>query len=139
VLRGLAAQVDYSTEETNFTLGLTSLSGRLDRRSLVVVFTDFADPTSATLMVEHLGRLARTHLIVLVTFRDEELEAIAAAEPQAPDDVSRAVVARRLLMERERVLAELKRLGVLILQARATEIGPELINRYLDIMRRELV
>jgi uncharacterized protein (DUF58 family) len=138
-LQRLAAQVDYSTEETNFTLGLTSLAGRLDRRSLVVVFTDFADPTSAALMVEHLGRLARTHLIVLVTFRDEELEALAAAEPEVPDDVSRAVVASRLLKERERVLGELRRLGVQILQAPAGQIGPSLINRYLDVKRRELV
>ena len=138
-LQRIAAQVDYSTEETNYTLGLTSLSGRLDRRSLVVVFTDFADPTSAALMVEHVGRLARTHLIVLVTFRDEELEALAAAEPLVPEDVSRAVVAGRLLKQRESVLAQLRRLGVQILQARAADIGSALVNRYLDVKRRELV
>lgn len=138
-LQRLAAQVDYSTEETNFTLGLTSLAGQLERRSLIVIFTDFADPTSAALMVEHVGRLARTHLIVLVTFRDEELESLAAAEPAAPDDVSRAVVASTLLKQRESVLAQLRRLGVQILEARAAEIGPALVNRYLDVKRRELV
>lgn len=138
-LQRLAAEVDYSTEETNFTLGLTSLAGRLDRRALVVVFTDFADPTSAALMVEHLGRLARTHLILLVTFRDEELERLGAAEPQAPEDVSRAVVAEALLRQRESVLAQLRRLGVQILEAPAAEAGPALINRYLDVKRRELV
>jgi uncharacterized protein (DUF58 family) len=138
-LQRLAAEVDYSTEETNFTLGLTSLAGRLDRRALVVIFTDFADPTSAALMVEHVGRLARTHLILLVIFRDEELEQLAAAEPREPDDVSRAVVADALLRQRENVLVQLRRLGVQILEARADEIGPTLINRYLDVMRRELV
>jgi uncharacterized protein (DUF58 family) len=138
-LQRLAAEVDYSTEETNFTLGLTSLAGRLDRRALVVIFTDFADPTSAALMVEHVGRLARTHLILLVIFRDEELEQLAAAEPREPDDVSRAVVADALLRQRENVLVQLRRLGVQILEARAAEIGPTLINRYLDVMRRELV
>jgi uncharacterized protein (DUF58 family) len=138
-LQRLAAKVDYSTEETNFTLGLTSLAGGLERRSLVVVFTDFADPTSAALMVEHVGRLARTHLVLLVTFRDEELERLAAAEPATPDDVSRAVVAARLLKQRESVLGQLRRLGVQILQARTADLGPGLINRYLDVKRRELV
>ncbi|MBN9547444.1 MAG: DUF58 domain-containing protein, partial [Alphaproteobacteria bacterium] len=33
-----AAEIDYSTEETNFTLALTTLSAKLDRRSLVIVF-----------------------------------------------------------------------------------------------------
>ena len=138
-LRRLAAEVDYSTEETNFTLGLTSLAGRLDRRALVVIFTDFADPTSAALMMEHVGRLARTHLILLVTFRDEELEQISAVEPREPDDVSRAVVAGALLRQRENVLTQLRRMGVQILEAPATQIGPALINRYLDVKRRELV
>jgi uncharacterized protein (DUF58 family) len=138
-LKRLAAQVDYSTEETNFTLGLTSLAGRLDRRALVVIFTDFADPTSAALMVEHVGRLARTHLILLVTFRDEELERLRAAEPLEPDEVSRAVVAGALLRQRESVLAQLRRMGVQILEAPAAETGPALINRYLDVKRRELV
>jgi len=138
-LRRLAASVDYSTEETNFTLGLTSLAGRLDRRSLVVMFTDFADATSAALMVEHVGRLARTHVIVLVTFRDEELEALADAAPETADAVSRAVVAYGLTRQRDGVMAQLRRLGVQILQVRAAEIGPGLINRYLDVKRRELV
>ena len=138
-LQRLAAQVDYSTEETNFTLGLTSLAGRLDRRALVAIFTDFADPTSAALMVEHVGRLARTHLILLVTFRDEELERLVAAGPLTPDDVSRAVVAGALLRQRENVLVQLRRLGVQILEAPAAQIGPELVNRYLDVKRRELV
>ena len=138
-LQRLAAGIDYSTEETNFTLGLTSLAGRLDHRSLVVVFTDFADPTSAELMVEHVGRMARTHLVLLVTFRDDELEGLAATEPQAPDDVSRAVVASTLMKQREGVLNRLRRLGVHILEARAAEIGPALVNRYLDVKRRELV
>jgi uncharacterized protein (DUF58 family) len=90
-------------------------------------------------MVEHVGRLARTHLILLVTFRDEELEQLAAARPAGPDDVSRAVVADALLRQRESVLAQLRRLGVEILEPRANELGPALINRYLDVKRRELV
>jgi len=138
-LQRLAAEVDYSTEETNFTLALTSLAGRLDRRALVVIFTDFADPTSAALMLEHVGRLARTHLIILTTFRDEELETLRAAEPRSPEDVSRAVVAAALLAQRESVLAQLRRLGVQVLEARADELGPVLIDRYIDVMRRELI
>lgn len=138
-LQRLAAAIEYSTDETNFTLGLTTLAGRLDRRALIVIFTDFADPTSAALMLEHVGRLARTHLVLLVTFRDEELEEMRGAEPRAADDVSRAVVAAQLLGQRESVLGQLRRLGVQVLEARAADVGPALIDRYLDVMRRELI
>jgi uncharacterized protein (DUF58 family) len=139
LLQRLAATLDYSTEETNFTLGLTTLSGKLDRRSMVVVFTDFADPTSAELMIENLRRLLRTHLVVFVVFQDEELEGLVRKEPTDPDDVSRAVVAGELLAQREVVVERLRRLGAKIVDAPADQMGPALVNSYLDAKRRDQV
>jgi uncharacterized protein (DUF58 family) len=139
VLQKLAAGIDYSTEETNFTLALTSLAGQLKRRALVVVFTDFVDATSAELMVENLGRLTRTHLVLFVTFRDEELETLISTEPESADDVSRAVIAQALARQREVVMGRLKRMGMQVVEAPAAALGPHLVNAYLDIKRRELV
>jgi uncharacterized protein (DUF58 family) len=139
LLQRQAAAIDYSAEETNFTLGLTQLSGQLNRRSLVVVFTDFADTTGAELMIENLARLVRRHLVLFVAFRDAELERMVEAEPLTPEDVSRAVVADRLLRERDLVLTRLKRLGVLVVDAPAERLGPSLLNSYLDVKRRDLL
>ena len=139
LLQRLAASLDYSTEETNFTLGLSTLSGQLDRRALVVVFTDFADPTSAELMLENLGRLLRTHLVLFVVFRDEELEGLVHHEPVHSDDVSRAVIAGELLKQRDVVVERLRRMGALIVDAPAGRMGVELVNSYLDVKRRDLL
>jgi len=139
LIQRLAAGIDYSTEETNFTLALTSLSGQLSRRALVVVFTDFVDATSAELMVENVARLTRTHLVLFVTFRDEELEALVTAEPQSADDVSRAVIAHALLRQREVVIGRLRRIGVEVVEASASGVGPALVNAYFEIKRRELL
>lgn len=139
LLQRLAAGLDYSTEETNFTLGLSTLSGQLDRRSLVVVFTDFADPTSAELMIENLGRLLRTHVVLFVVFRDEELDGLVRREPADADDVSRAVIAGELIRQRDVVVERLKRMGALIVDAPAERMGVELVNRYLDAKRRDLL
>lgn len=139
LLQKLAASIDYSTEETNFTLGLTALAGRLDRRAIVVVFTDFADATSAELMVENVARLMRTHLVLFVAFRDEELERLRAKSPETPEDVSRAVIADRLLKQREGVTARLRRLGAQIIDAPADGLSSALLNGYLDAKRRGLV
>ena len=139
LLQRLAAGVDYSSEETNFTLGLTQLAGQLKRRSMIVIFTDFADSTSAELMLENIRRLLQRHLVLFVVFRDEELEALSGAEPAQPDDVSRAVIAHTLLREREVVIERLRRLGVQIVDAPIERIGPELLASYLDLKRRELL
>ena len=139
LLQRLAASIDYTTEETNFTLGLSTLLGRLDRRSLVVVFTDFADPTSAELMIENVGRLLRTHHVLFVAFRDEELESLLSGEPKTPEDVSRAVVAGTLLQQRELVFGRLTRMGAQIVDAPADRMGAALVNAYLDAKRRDLL
>lgn len=139
LIQRLAAKIDYSTSETNYTLGLTTLAGQLERRSLVVVFTEFTDATNAELMVENVSRLLRRHLVLFVAMRDEELETIARAEPKEPADVSKAVTAAALLREREVVITRLRRLGVHIVDVPADGLAPALVNQYLDLKRRDLL
>ncbi len=139
LLQRQAARLDYSSEETNYTLALTQLGAALERRSLVVVFTDFADSTSAELMLENVGRLLKRHLVLFVVFRDEELEAIARREPVDPEAVSRAVTAEALLRERDVVIARLTRMGALIVDAPASAMGPALLSAYIDLKRRDLL
>lgn len=139
LLQRLASRIDYSADESNYTLALTTLGGELERRSLVVVFTDFTDSTSAELMIENIGRLNRRHLVLFVVLRDEELESLARLEPLEADDVSRAVTAETLLREREAVITRLRRMGVRIVDAPADRIGPALLSAYLDLKRKDLL
>jgi uncharacterized protein (DUF58 family) len=136
LLQAQTAKLDYSTDESNYTLSMTALAERLQRRSMVIVFTDFTDTVNAELMVENITRLARRHLIVFVTFADEELETLRDAEPRTADDVARAVIAQRLLQERSVVLARLRRLGVHIVDAPVRQLGQALVRSY-DVLRRQ--
>ncbi|MEN0064553.1 MAG: DUF58 domain-containing protein [Myxococcota bacterium] len=134
-----AARLDYSDAETNFTLGLTTLMSRLSRRSLVVVLTDFVDTVTAELMVENLARVARRHLTMFVSLRDPRLDAIATAPLHDFADVDRSLVAESFLAERALVNGRLDKLGVLCVDASPAIVGPTLVNRYLDIARRERI
>ena len=138
-LQRVAARLDYSSEETNYTLGLTQLNAALERRSLIVIFTEFADTTTAELMLENAARLMKRHLVLFVIFRDEELEAIARREPADPEAVSRAVTAEALLKERDLVIARLVRMGAHIVDAPAAQVGPALLSAYIDLKKRDLL
>jgi len=138
-LQRVAAGIDYSASETNYTLGISTLAAGLNRRSLIVIFTEFADTISAELMLAAVGTLLERHLVLFVVLRDEELEAFAAAEPQAPEDVSKAVAAAGLLQERRLVLTRLRHLGVHVLEASAAETGPALVSTYLGFKRRGML
>ena len=139
LLQRLAAGIDYSQNETNYTLALSTLATGLSRRSLIVIFTDFADTISAELMLGAVGILLKRHFVLFVVMRDEELEAFAAAEPRAADDITRAVTAASLLRERRLVATKLRHLGVQVVEARHEEAGPALLNAYLDLKRRSML
>jgi uncharacterized protein (DUF58 family) len=133
------ARLQYRHEESNYTLGLMDLMGRLDRRSLVVVMTDFIDTVTAELMIDNLQRLAARHLLLFVVLRDRQLGELAARRPEDFETMARAVFAQDFLSEREVVLQRLRRMGVLCLQADPDRLSAELVNSYLDIKRRELL
>jgi uncharacterized protein (DUF58 family) len=134
-----AAEIDYSAEETNFTLALTTLSSKLDRRSLVVIFTDFVDPISAELMLRTVGRLTERHLVLFMLMRDAELETLADTKPRSGEDVARSVISGGLLRERQVVIGRLRLLGAHVIEADYRQLGPALVKRYLDFKRDDLL
>lgn len=134
-----AAGLEYSQHETNFTLGLSHLASKLRRRSLIVVLTDFVDTVTAELMLENMGRLAKRHVVVFVSLQDPEMQRLTEAKPIEILDVHRAVVAFDLMRERETVVLRLQRKGIFCVDAPPQAVSVALLNRYLDIKRRELI
>jgi uncharacterized protein (DUF58 family) len=136
-LSQMATRFDYSQQETNFTLGLMEIARNQVRRSLVVVLTDFVDTITAELMTENLARLAKNHLVVFVALQDAQLGREAQRRPDHLLDLHRAVVAHRLLREREMVIRKLQRMGIICIDSPPSEISTRLVARYLEIKQRE--
>jgi uncharacterized protein (DUF58 family) len=136
VLQRVAAGIDYSANETNYTLGLATLASGLKRRSLIIIFAEFTDTVSAELMLSAVGPLLAKHLLLFVVLRDAELEGFTAAPPVSPDDISRAVSAAGLLRERRLVLTRLRHLGIEVVEAPAAQAGPAVVGAYMDLKRR---
>lgn len=123
-------------EETNHVLGIHRLLSRLRRRSMIVVFTEFTDATTAELMVEHLGTLARRHLVVFVALDDPAIEAPLESLPHRPEELAAAVVAGGMRTDRHRVLRRLRRMGVDVIHGPAGAATLELLARYVQIKRK---
>lgn len=134
-----SAELEYTAEETNFTLGLTQLATRLRRRSLIILMTDFVDTITADLMLDNVRRLASRHLILFVSLRDPELERLAAIDPIDETALNLTVLAREQLRDRDLVIRKLRRMGVHCADTTPEAVSTDLLNRYLEIRRRELI
>lgn len=138
-LQTACATLRYEVQETNHTLGLTHLAGQLKRRSLIVIFSDFIDSTTAALMLETMQTLARHHFIVYVALSDSAVTKFIEPEDINLDTVAHSVAARQIRQERRTVLETLGRLGVLCLDSTPETLTSDLIARYIDIKSRELI
>jgi uncharacterized protein (DUF58 family) len=138
-LERVAADIDYSADETNYTYALTTLGARLTRRSMIIMFTEFTDSISADFMLRAIRRLVEKHLVIIVVLRDQELEAIAEKNPENADDVTRAVTAAELLQDRQVVIGRLQHLGVHVVESEYDKVGERLVQSYLDMKKRDLL
>jgi uncharacterized protein (DUF58 family) len=138
-LERIAAEIDYSGEETNYTFALTTLAAKLTRRSMIILFTEFTDTISADFLLRALRRMVETHLVMVVVLRDEELETIVDRAPETADDVTRAITASALLKERRLVITGLQHLGIHVIESEYDRVGERLVQGYLDLKRRNLL
>ncbi len=134
-LTDAAATLDYHPQDANFTLAMATLATRLQRRSLIILFSDFTDPTGAETMIAMCAGLVQRHRVLFLVMRDADLDALASGAIAGPGDVARAVVAQALLRQRALVLTRLRQAGVRVVEAPWQAFGPRLIEAYLAIKR----
>lgn len=138
-IRRVSAKVDYSTAETNFTLGLSQLAQNLQRRTLIVVFTDFVDSTQAELMVENIARLLKRHIVIFVAFRNTALDKLITQNAKTPEDAAASIIGDDLMRERGVVLRRLERMGVNVIDANANTLNMKVLNTYMLLKARNAI
>lgn len=138
-LRRACAVLHTENVETNHALGLHSVLSRLERRSLVIVFTDFTDSTMAELMIEYLEQLARRHLVVFVALDDPVVNQPWAVAPIDVEKMAAAVMTSEIQQARHRVLRQLEMSGIRVVHGKPGEAALRVLNQYLDIKRRGLL
>lgn len=126
-----------SLVETDFRTCLTELRRRLRKRSLIILFTQVADPTSRRQLLPMLRALQPTHLPLVVALRDEELEDCLQARENGHVDMYVRGVAADEVLARERAIDEFGRAGALVLHTRAADLTSGLLQRYLEVKARQ--
>ncbi|MEM9429829.1 MAG: DUF58 domain-containing protein [Pseudomonadota bacterium] len=138
-LRAHTADLRYQSVASNHTLALMNLGQRLERRSLIVMFSDFADTTTAELLVENLAVLGRHHVLIFATFRDPELEARVSRPAADLDMMAETVAAAAMHRERRLLLDRLGRMGILCIETAPGQLTSRVVAAYLKIKAEERV
>lgn len=122
--------------ESDFEQLYAEVERSVHQRSLLLLFTNFESVSALHRQLPHLRRLARKHLLIVVFFRNTELE----QDLQTPATDSQAVydrtITEKYVHEKRLVAKELERHGIGSLLVRPEELTAQVINRYLEIKAR---
>jgi uncharacterized protein (DUF58 family) len=122
--------------EPDYLGAVTTILKQQSRRALVVIVTDIIDDIASAELLTALGRLTPRYLPFCVTLRDPQVDVRAHELATDIPGAYTQAVALDLLRQRELAFANLKRKGVLVLDAPATQISDRLVDRYIQIKSR---
>ena len=109
------------------------------KRAWVIVFTDLLEGTAARPLLEALPALVRRHAVAVASSIDPELEELLVASPRDRTDVYRTAVALDVGHARLRVVSELRRRGVDVIEAPPARLASACVRAYLRAKARARV
>jgi uncharacterized protein (DUF58 family) len=122
--------------EPDYMGAVTTLLNQQSRRALVVLITDIVDATASAELLGAMGRLAPRYLPFCVTLRDPQVDRQAHTSTLEVTAAYSRAVALDLLTQRQVAFALLRRKGVLVLDAPASQIAQQVVDEYLNIKAR---
>jgi uncharacterized protein (DUF58 family) len=109
------------------------------KRAWMILFTDLLEETAARSLLEALPSLARRHVVAVASAVDPDLDDILFAPPRDRTDVYRTAVALDVGRARQRVVAELRRRGVDVVDAPPDGLASACVRAYLRAKARARV
>ncbi len=119
--------------ESDYQGAFIHLLNRSRRRSLVVVFTELADEALNETLLPALPLLMRKHLVVIASVIDPDLQRWATSIPEDTTAAYRKAAAVTALDNRQRVAADLRRRGAVVIDAAPGKMAAHLADAYLAV------
>jgi uncharacterized protein (DUF58 family) len=122
--------------EPDYMGAVSTLTAQQSRRALVVMITDLVDQTASAELLGAMGRLAPRYLPFCVTLRDPLVDRRAKEFTSDIEGNYARGVALDMLKDRAQAFEKLRRRGVLVLDAPASQVSDQLVDRYLQLKLR---
>lgn len=116
------------------------LSARLKRRALIIFLTSMDEPVLAEEFVRSIGVLGRRHLVCVAMLRPPAAAPLFSG-PQVHelDDVYRSLAGHMIWHELQELQQTLRLRGVQLAMVADERLSVDLVSRYLDVKRRQML
>lgn len=125
--------------ESDFSRLYVDIKRNLNHRSLLLLYTNFETLDGLHRQLPYLKGIAKSHLLVVVFFKNTELNEIIQKKPANVQEIYDQVIAEKFMQEKKLIVQELKKYGIYTLLTEPKDITLESINKYLEIKARGIL
>lgn len=125
--------------ESDFSRLYAHIKRHITQRSLILLYTNFETLDSLNRQFAYLKAIAKNHLIVVIFFKNTELNRIVDEKATTLQQVYDKVIAEKFVFEKRLIVQELKKHGIHSILTTPENLTIDTINKYLEIKSRGLL
>ncbi len=119
--------------ESNYEHLYVLAKKHITHRSLFILFTNFETTDSLNRQLPYLLKLAKHHLLIIVFFKNTELENYMLQPSDTLIDVYKQTIAEKYLLEKQNMMRKLRNYGIQTIYTSPEELTVNTINKYIEL------
>ena len=125
--------------ESDFGRLYADVRRNITQRSLILLYTNFETLDSLHRQLPYLKGIAKNHLLVVIFFKNTELNSLIENKAETIQQVYDKVIAEKFAFEKRLIVSELKKYGIYSILTTPENLTLDTINKYLEIKARGLL
>ena len=122
--------------ESDYSSLYVHINKFINKRSLLIIYTNFDTIIGMERQLEYLRQLARQHVVLVVFFEDTEMKEFATRKPTSIEGYYQQVITDKFIFEKKHVIAKLRQHGIHSLLTEPDKLSVDVINKYLEMKAR---
>lgn len=127
-------QTDFA--ESDFSRLYMEVRSLVRQRSLLILFTNFETFDGLKRQLKYLRAIAKNHVLVVVFFKNSEIQKILEGKPTDLQGVYDQIIAEKFEYEKKLIINELRKHGIYSLYTAPQDLSMESIRLYLEMKNR---
>ncbi len=125
--------------ESDYSRLYADIKRNITNRSLILLYTNFETLDSLNRQLPYLKGIAKNHLLVVIFFKNTELNSIIKNKAETIQETYDKVIAEKFAFEKRLIVNELKKYGIYSILTTPEDLTINTINKYLEIKARGLL
>ncbi|MBT8288040.1 MAG: DUF58 domain-containing protein [Bacteroidia bacterium] len=125
--------------ESDYSRLYADIKRQITNRSLILLYTNFETMDGLKRQLPYLKGIAKNHLLVVIFFKNTELNTLIDQRAETIQQVYDKVIAEKFAFEKRLIVNELKKYGIFSILTTPEDLTLDTINTYLEIKARGLL